>query len=126
MKNLKGTYSDEDYQEQNKLLKAKIAEAECILGGTIFDHYTMDDIEIFMREKFSDLGKTYADSEPGVRRVLLGSICPSGLSWQYSGLSNHEFSKEYQAILNVQESDFALSTAKGSRTPDSLAENQVS
>lgn len=58
--------------------------------------------------------RTYLKSDPGERRVLLGSICPSGLAWRYSGLSNQQFSPQYQAILDVREDDFALSTASGS------------
>lgn len=112
-KNLKGTYSDEDYQEQSNIIKTKIITLEKILGGTIFDQYNINDVDKFMRDKFSDLGQTYLDSEPGERRVLLGSICPAGLSWQYSGLSNQQFSPQYQAILAVQTNDFALSTASG-------------
>ena len=127
LKNLKGVVADEDYQVQSKKLKTQIVDAEKILGGTIFDKYTMDDVDRFMREKFADLGKTYDDTkDPGVRRVLLGSISPAGLSWQYSGLSNQQFSAEYQVILDVQNTDFALSTAYGSRTRDFWDENPTS
>lgn len=103
-------YSDDVYKEQEKIIKTQLAKAESVLGQTIFDKYTIDDIDAFMKEKFSDLGKTYKNSNPGERRVLLGSIAPSGLAWQYPGLSNQQFSKEYQAILDVQTSDFAMST----------------
>ena len=109
LKNLKGTYSDELFQEQDKIIKNKIGIAEQLLGGTIFDKYTIDDVDKFMKDKFSNLGKTYSESEPGERRVLLGSIAPSGLAWQYSGLSNQQFSPEYQAILDIQKNNFALS-----------------
>ena len=115
-KNLMGTYSDDIFLEQKKIIDGKIAVAELLLGKTIFDKFTMDDVDRFMREKFKDLGQTYEDSEPGERRVFLGSICPTGLAWRYSDLSNQVFSSEYQAILDVQESDFAISSAYGSRT----------
>ena len=112
-KNLMGIYSDDVYQEQNAKINNKIVDAELLLGKTIFDNYKIEDVERFMKEKFSDLGKTYLDSEPGERRVLLGSICPTGLAWRYSGLSNQQFSPQYQAILDIQEGDFASSTASG-------------
>ena len=76
----------------------------------------MEDVDKFMRDKFKDLGQTYLDSEPGERRVLLGSICPTGLSWQYSDLSNQQISPEYQAILNVRTDEFALGVGKRIRT----------
>ncbi len=110
-KNLMGTYTDEVYKEQSKIYEDRITAAELVLGKTVYDKYNFTDIEKFMRDKFKDLGKTYLKSEPGVRRVLLGSICPSGLAWRYSGLSNQQFSPQYQAILDVREDDFALSTA---------------
>ena len=78
----------------------------------------MDDVDTFMRDKFSDLGKTYLESEPGERRVLLGSICPTGLAWQYSGLSNQEFSPEYQAIRNVLTEQNTFGVTDGGRTRD--------
>ncbi|HUQ85778.1 MAG TPA: recombinase family protein [Candidatus Limnocylindrales bacterium] len=108
LKNLKGTYTDDVYQEQNKIIGNKINNAEVILGKTVFDKYNIDDVDKFMKDKFKDLGKTYSESEPGERRVLLGSICPAGLSWQDLGLSNRQFSLEYQAILDTPSTDFAL------------------
>ncbi|HSW97978.1 MAG TPA: recombinase family protein [Candidatus Saccharimonadales bacterium] len=111
LKNLKGTYTDDVYQEQSKVIGGKIANAEVILGKTIFDKYNIDDVNAFMRDKFKDLGKTYKKSNIGERRVLLGSICPSGLSWQDSGLSNQQFSPEYQAIRSIKDANFAMSTA---------------
>ena len=111
---LMGTYTDDVYQEQSKIYEDRITAAELVLGKTIYDRYNIDDVTKFMKDKFSDLGKTYLKSEPGERRVLLGSICPTGLAWRYSGLSNQQFSPQYQAILDVREDDFALSTASGS------------
>lgn len=78
----------------------------------------MDDVDKFMRDKFKDVGQTYLDSEPGQQRVLLGSICPSGLAWQYPGLSNQQFSAEYQVIRYVQTEQNALGVIEGIRTPN--------
>ncbi len=111
-KNLLGTYTDDIYQEQSKIYEDRIAAAELVLGKTIYDKYNIDDVTKFIKDKFSDLGRTYVESEPGERRVLLGSICPAGLAWRYSGLSNQQFSPQYKAILDVRSNDFALSTAR--------------
>ena len=125
-KNLQGTFTDEDFQQQKKAIDKDVKALEMVLGRTIYDQYTYEEVAKFMREKFSDLGTTYLKSNPGEARVLLGSICPTGLSWQYSGLSNQQFSPEYQAILDVRTDDFALSTAYGSRTRDFRDENPMS
>ncbi len=115
-KNLKGFFADDVCQEQLKSIGKQIAAAETVLGMNITRKYAIEEVEAFMREKFADLGKTYQESEPGERRVLLGSIIPTGLFWQYSGLSNRGFSKEYQSILDIESSDFAMSTASRIRT----------
>ncbi|MBU1000111.1 zinc ribbon domain-containing protein [Patescibacteria group bacterium] len=114
-KNMEGVYDDEYFREQKKDLDGKITDWESVLGSTVYDtKYTMDDIEKFMRAKFEDLGRTYDKSEPGEKRVLLGSISPNRLAWQYSGLSNQQFSAEYQAILGVQPNQNALGVTEGS------------
>ena len=117
-----GTIGITDYAQKSL---REIVYAELLLGKTIFDKYKIEDVERFMKEKFSDLGKTYLDSGPGERRVLLGSICPTGLAWRYSGLSNQQFSPQYQAILDVREDDFASSTPERSRTPNPFVRSEV-
>ncbi len=113
LNHLKKLYSDEVYQDQDQKLRVKIGALEQILGQNTFYKYTMDDVDKFMREKFNDLGQTYSDSEPGQQRVLLGSICPTGLAWQYPGLSNQQFSPEYQAICSVRSEQNALGVDEG-------------
>ena len=113
MNHLKKIYSDEVYQDQSKKIESKIAAFEQVMGKNTFYKYTMDDVDKFMMDKFKDLGQTYLDSEPGQQRVLLGSICPTGLAWQYPGLSNQQFSTEYQAICNVRNEQNALGVTDG-------------
>ena len=113
LNHLRKVYTDEIYEDQSKKIGVKITALEAVLGENIFYKYTMDQTEQFVREKFKDLGQTYEDSEPGERRVLLGSICPAGLVWQYPGLSNQQFSAEYQAFLNVRTNQNALGVADG-------------
>ena len=116
MNHLKKIYSDEVYQDQSKKIESNIAAFEQVLGQNTFHKYTMDDVDKFMRDKFKDVGQTYLDSEPGQQRVLLGSICPSGLAWQYPGLSNQQFSAEYQAIRTAQTEQNALRVTDRIRT----------
>ncbi len=113
LNHLKKIYTDEVYEEQSLDIEEKLTALEAVLGENTFYKYTMDDVENFMKEKFKDLGKTYVDSEPGQQRVLLGSICPSGLAWQYPGLSNQQFSSEYQSIRTVGSSQNAFRVTDG-------------
>lgn len=108
-----------DIERKEQTARVKVG----LLGH--FDRFTMDDVDKFMRDKFSDLGKTYLDSEPGERSVLLGSIVPFGLVWKYSGLSNQVFSSSYQYILNPKPSDFALGEPPGSRTQNTRLKRAV-
>lgn len=110
-KNLKGIYSDEIFLEQNKEIEDKIASAQMVLNSTSFERYNIDDIIAFMREKFKNLGETYKNSSLGERRVLLVSIAPSGLHWQYSGYSKQEIGSLYQSILDIETTHFALGVA---------------
>ncbi len=125
-KNLTGIYSDEVYKEQSKIIENKIANVEIVLSDTLFDKYSINEVTQFMEDKFSDLGKTYETSDQGERRVLLGSIAPSGLHWYDSGLSNREIGGLYRSILDVENTHFALSSPEGNRTPDLQDENLAS
>ena len=107
-KNLAGIYSDEVYLEQNKDIEDKITAAQIVLSATTFDKYNIDDIEAFMREKLKDLGETYRNSSLSERRVLIVSIAPKGLHWQYNGYSKHEIGSLYQAILDIEKTHFAF------------------
>jgi len=117
-KNLAGIYSDEIYLEQNKDIEDKITTAQIVLNATTFDRYNIDDIETFMREKFKNLGETYRKSNLSERRVLIVSIAPKGLHWQYSGYSKQEIGSLYQAILDIEKTHFAFGDPSGNRTRD--------
>lgn len=125
-KNLAGIFSDEVYLEQSKEIKDKLATAQIVLNATTFEKYNIDDICAFLEEKFKNLGETYRNSNLGERRVLLVSIAPKGLRWQYSGYSKREIGSEYQAILDIEKTHFALSDPSGNRTRDFRDESPTS
>ena len=41
-KNLKGTYTDDVYHEQDKVISGKISAAETVLGQTLYDKYNIE------------------------------------------------------------------------------------
>jgi len=87
-KNLSGVYSDEVFKEQNKLIEEQIASIRMTKDDELVNKYNIQSVVEFMRAKFSDLGKTYQESNVTQIKVLLGSIFPSGMVWGYPGYSN--------------------------------------
>ena len=58
-KNLNGTYSDEIFREQNKLIEDQISSVQVTKDDTLLAKYNLQDIVKFMIDKFSNLGRTY-------------------------------------------------------------------
>lgn len=119
-KNLSGVYSDEIFKEQNAIIEEKMMRAQIAKDDTIYEKYNIQEVTNFMRTMLADLGETFKRSNQLQSKVLLGSIFPSGLTWQYSGTLNTEISPLYKAISETRGGDFALGAEKETRTPDLL------
>ncbi len=125
-KNLTGVYSDEMFKQQNAVIEDKITALQLAKSDALIDKYNLEKVINFMKVTFGDLGRTYENSSLDQKRVLLGSIFPSGVSWSYPGFTNQDISPLYQAILNVQTVQSPFGTAYGSRTRDFWDENPTS
>lgn len=99
-KNLSGIYSDEIFKEQNEIIEEKMTKAQIVKEDSLIDQYNIDKVSDFMRTKLADLGETYKASTLPQAKVLLGSIFPSGLAWNYNGTLNHEIRPIYRYIQN--------------------------
>lgn len=82
----------------------------------LFGKYNLEAIVSFMKEKFANLGTTYQLSNLSQIRVLLCSIFPSGLTWEYPGLSNTPISPIYQSIRGFGPLSIGSGAGRGSRT----------
>ncbi len=98
-KNLSGIYSDEVFKEQNEILEEKIKDIQVATDISILAKYTLEETTKFIKNKLSELGKTYKKSLLEQQKVLLGSIFPSGMAWNYPGISNRDIGPLYQQIL---------------------------
>ena len=125
-KNLRGIYSDEIFKEQNSIIEEKLTTAYLAKNDTLLENYDIDKIIVFMKENLNDLAGLYSSSDIDQIKVLLGSIFPSGLTWDNSGRLNHQVSPIFQAVRDADRLDFALGDPKGIRTPDSQDENLMS
>ncbi len=116
-KNLAGTYSDEVFKEQNSMLEDKMLKAHIAKENSLLDKYNIDKIVDFIKTLLADLGETYARSGTNQIKVLLGSIFPSGMAWNYNGTLNHKISPLYQAIRDIKAGGVPLGAGEGDRTP---------
>ena len=117
-KNLSGIYSDEIFKEQNAIIEDKIIKAQIVKEDSIIDQYDIDKITDFMRTMLADLGETYKRSDLNQTKVLLGSIFPSGLTWNYNGTLNHMINPIYQNISSFGDNAIPSSSRSGNRTRD--------
>ena len=113
-KNLSGVYSDEIFKEQNLIIEDKMAKAQITKDDSIIEKYNINTITSFIKTLLADLGETYKRSNLSQAKVLLGSIFPYGISWNYSGTLNHKISPIYQSIRTFDRGVIPLSTASGS------------
>lgn len=112
-KNLNGTYSDEIFREQNKLIEDQIASVQITKDDTLLAKYNLQDIVKFMIDKFTNLGRTYQMSNLQQIRVLLCSIFPDGLLWSFPGYLNTNISPIYQSIRMFESENDSLSALGG-------------
>lgn len=99
-KNMLGVYTDEIFLEQKALLEKKMAKAQVAKADSTLDKYDINKLVAFIKETLSNLGETYRQSKVSQAKALLGSIFPSGLSYNQDGTLNHEINPMYQFIFN--------------------------
>lgn len=124
-KNLSGVYSDEVFKEQNAMIEDKIIKAQIAKEDSIIDKYNIDKVISFIKTLLADLGEAYKRSDTNQVKVLLGSIFPFGMAWNYNGTLNHKISPIYQAIRTLSTEGVRLGAVEGIRTLDLLLGKQA-
>jgi site-specific DNA recombinase len=112
--NMEGKYPDDVFEDEKKRIEEKILTYQIIANDSLCDKYDIENIVNFIKALFKDLAKAYEVSEYGQKRVLLGSIYPSGMMHDGSKLLNPEISPGFRAIKEFSGDDVALSV--GERT----------
>lgn len=115
-KNLSGVYSDEIFKEQNSMIEDKIIRAQILKDDSTISKYNIDAVTSFMKTILADLGETYRRSTIGQLKVLLGSIFPHGIAWDYTGTLNPQISPIFQYIQHFEGSAIPSGAGYGSRT----------
>ena len=98
------------------MLEDKIVRAQIAKDDSILEKYNIDAVTAFIKTLLVDLGEAYKRSSTNQVKVLLGSIFPSGLAWNYNGTLNHKISPIYQAILQFDNQAIPLGERPGTRT----------
>lgn len=108
-KNITGVYSDEVFKEQNTIIEEKMTISQIAKEDSTIDEYNIDEVIVFIRTLLADLGETYKKASQSQIKVLIGSIFPSGLSWNYNGTLNHQLNPIYTTINTFSQSDVSSS-----------------
>jgi site-specific DNA recombinase len=116
-KNMMGIYTDEIFLEQNALIEKKMTIAQTAKSDTMLEKYDIHKLADFIKATLGDLGATYKRSTVPQVKALIGSIFPSGLSYNYDGTLNHKINPMYQAIFNFDAGRVAYGDPMGNRTP---------
>lgn len=116
-KNLSGIYSDEVFKEQSAMIEDKMTRAQIVKNDTTIDKYNIGAVTSFIKTLLADLGEAYRRSNIKQLKVLLGSIYPDGVAWDYSGTLNPRISPLYQYIKTFSGQAVPSGAGKGNRTP---------
>ena len=119
-KNLSGVYSDDIFKEQNATIEDKMTSVQIVKNDANIDKYNIDAVTSFIRTILADLGETYRISSIKQLKVLLGSMFPHGVAWDYSGTLNPDISPLYQYIQNFSGPSVPSGARNGIRTRDLL------
>lgn len=115
-KNLSGVYSDEIFKEQNAMVEDQIMKAQISKDDSTFDKYNIDQVMTFMKTLLADLGETYRRSNLSQVKGLIGSMFPSGITWDHKGTWEYKISPIYQCIRGFENNPIRSGAGDGSRT----------
>lgn len=112
--------------KSSKRWEEKIIALRTVSDDSMLDKYRLEELIPFIKEFFDDLGNSFRKAPLTIKHLILSSIFEENVAWGYPGISNYKISAVYQRIQQFADTGVSFSTPEGIRTPDSLAENQLS
>lgn len=103
---LKGLYPDDIYKEQKAKMEDMLLASQIVVSDSTMDKYDLQAITGFIKALMYDLAKAYEVSDYSQKRVLIGSIYPSGLLFNGKSLLNqklNEISPAFRLIHDLCE-----------------------
>lgn len=85
---MKGLYPDDIFKEQKAKLEDKLLISQISKNESNIEQYNIEGLIGFIKALLYDLKKAYMVSDYGQRRILIGSIYPSGLVFDNGELLN--------------------------------------
>lgn len=101
--NMEGKYPDDVFKEEKARIEDKILSYQIVSNDELCNKYDIDRTINFIKALFQDFPKAYKLSEYGQKRVLLGSIYPSGLLFDGAKILNPEIGPGFRAIKEFSE-----------------------
>ena len=95
------------------MIEKKIATAQVAKADSTLEKYDINKLSLFIKRTLSDLGETYKRSTVPQIKALLGSIFPSGITYNYDGTLNHQINPMYQGIFNFDTQGVAYGDPTG-------------
>lgn len=107
--NMEGKYPDEIFKAEKARIEDKILAYQIVSNDELANKYDIDRTVNFIKALFQDLPKAYEVSEYGQKRVLIGSIYPSGLLFDGAKILNPEIGSGFRAIKDFSADPVILS-----------------
>ncbi len=101
-KNLSGLYSDQIFKEQSKIIEEKLAVANLIKSEITIDKYNIEELVNFTKALLYDLVRAYEVSNLEQKRALIGSIMPSGLTFDTKLNRTYELSPLFATMRYIR------------------------
>lgn len=107
--NMEGKYPDEIFKEEKARIEDKILAFNIMSNDDLCNKYDIERTVNFIQALFQDLPKAYEVSEYGQKRVLIGSIYPSGLVFDGKNILNPHISPGFRAINDISDTHVVVS-----------------
>lgn len=112
--NMEGKYPDDIFKTEKSKIEEKILAYQIVSNDELCNKYDIERTVNFIKALFKDLKKAYEVSEYGQKRILIGSIYPSGLLFDGTKILNPTISPGFRTIQDF--SDNLVAPSAGERT----------
>lgn len=103
---MQGKYPDDIFEQEKLRIEDNILSAQIVANDNLIEKYDIEKTTNFIRALFKDLKKAYKVSDQGQKKVLLGSIYPTGLMFNGKALLNRSLGAGFEAINDLNKAGY--------------------
>lgn len=107
--NMEGKYPDDIFKVEKSKIENKMLAYQVVSNDELCNKYDIEITVNFVKALFKDLAKAYEVSEYGQKRVLIGSIYPSGLQFDGVKILNPVISPGFRSIKDFSDNPVVVS-----------------